>query len=293
MSKTSAILDCNEKGVEDDSMKENEAVEYVPNTGVQLNNSGDIRITVESRDIYSHPVESYLLIGGRLTNTDGTAYADADMVTLINNGVVHLFDSMRYDIDGKEMETLRYPGQALIMLKALTISDDQSRAEGLSELWAKYSTTAAAATNTGFAARQAWVVQSPQEKGRFQVRTPLKEIFGFSEDLNVVYGLKEQLTLRRKADTDAIFKAAAAADGKVVLDQISWFLPVVEPNQQALSALTKQIESKSELEIDYRIPQITTFTWPLTVKAGSERPRYMIVAFQTGKKTIKLRTVVF
>lgn len=54
MSKTSTILDRNEKGVEDDSIKEYEVIKYVPNTEVQLNKSGDMRITVESRDIYSH-----------------------------------------------------------------------------------------------------------------------------------------------------------------------------------------------------------------------------------------------
>ena len=170
------------------------------------------------------------------------------MVTLTNNGVMHLFDSIRYDIDGKEIKTLRDPREAMTMLQALTISEDQSRTEGLNELWAKDSTVVAAATNTGFAARQAWVAQSSQEKDRFQVRIPLKEIFGLSEDyLKVVNGLKQQLMLRRRADTDAIFKAAAAGNLKAVLDQISWFMPVAEPNQQAMFASTKQIESKSEL----------------------------------------------
>lgn len=294
MAKTGAILDWGQEGVFDESIKEYEYIEYTPITGAQLNSSGDIRITVESQDMFSHPSESYLLISGRLTKQDDSAYANADVVSLTNNGVMHLFDSFRYDLGGKEIETVRYPGQSMTMLKALTVSDDQSRTEGLNEMWVKDSSaTASLTTNTGFATRQSWIVQSPQEKGRFQVQIPLKEIFGFCEDYTkVIYGLKQVLTLKRKADTDAIYKAAAADDGKVTLDKVSWYLPIVDPNDEEKFALTKQIEDKTELSIDYRmrqadnisVPQSTNFDWRLTVKAGAEKPRYVVVAFQTGKE---------
>lgn len=294
MAKSEAILEWSVNGVFDESIKEYEFMEYTPITGTQLNSSGDIRITVETQDIFSHPSESYLLISGRLTKEDGAAYTNADAVALTNNGVMHLFDSFRYDLSGKEVETVRYPGQSLTMLKALTVSDDQSRTEGLNEMWAKDSgATASLTTNTGFTTRQSWIVQSPQEKGRFQVQIPLKEIFGFAEDYTkVIYGLKQTLTLRRKADTDAIFKAAAVDDGKVTLDRVSWYLPIVEPNDEEKFALMKKIENKTELSIDYRmrqadtitVPQTTNFDWRLSVKTGSEKPRYVIVAFQTGKQ---------
>lgn len=294
MSKSEAILNWREEAVFDDSIKEYEYMEYTPITGTQLNSSGDIRITVESQDMYSHPSESYLLVSGRLTKEDGSAYTNADVVTLTNNGIMHSFDSVRYDLGGKEIETLRYPGQTMTMLKALTISDDQSRTEGLNALWAKDGgATASLTANTGFTERHGWIIISPQEKGRFQVQIPLKEIFGFCEDYTkVIYGLKQVLTLKRKADTDAIFKAAAADDGKVTLDKVSWFLPIVDPNDEEKFALKKQIEDKTELSIDYRmrqadniaVPPSSSFDWRLTVKAGAEKPRYVIVAFQTGKE---------
>ena len=54
----------------------------------------------------------------------------------------------------------------------------------------------------------------------------MKHIFGFCEDYDkIVYGLKHNLTLVRKADDDAIFRGAAAGAGKVSLDKISWFIP--------------------------------------------------------------------
>ena len=49
----------------------------------------------------------------------------------------------------------------------------------------------------------------------------MKHIFAFCEDYDkIVYGLKHSLTLVRKTDDDAIFRAAAAGAGKVSLDKI-------------------------------------------------------------------------
>ena len=54
--------------------------------------------------------------------------------------------------------------------------------------------------------------------------------FDFCEDYDkIVSGLKHNLTLVRKTDDDAIFRAAAADAGKVSLDQISWFMRHVIP----------------------------------------------------------------
>ena len=58
----------------------------------------------------------------------------------------------------------------------------------------------------------------------------MKHIFGFCDDYDkIVYGLKHNLTLVRKTDDDEIFRGAAAGDGKISLDKISWFIPHVIP----------------------------------------------------------------
>ena len=56
-----------------------------------LINGGDIRISIESQDIFTHPSESYLIFEGRLTNADDTLYVNADEVALTNNAIMHLF----------------------------------------------------------------------------------------------------------------------------------------------------------------------------------------------------------
>ena len=59
--------------------------EYDPITGTNLNNGDDIRISIESQDVLTHPSERYLIFESRLTKADNTAYVNADEVALTNN----------------------------------------------------------------------------------------------------------------------------------------------------------------------------------------------------------------
>ena len=66
------ILKFTETPIIDKSIEEYEYHEYEPITGNSLNNGGDIRISIESQDIFTHPSESYLIFDGCLTKADGT-----------------------------------------------------------------------------------------------------------------------------------------------------------------------------------------------------------------------------
>jgi len=173
------------------------------------------------------------------------------------------------------------------MLGILKYPYDFSTAQGLNQLWHKDTTsTAVIAENTGFATRQSYLIRKPTSKGTFSFIVPLKHIFGFCDDYDkIVYGFKHTLTLVRKADDDAIFRANAAAAGKVNLDKISLFMPHVLPSDMKKIQLYKTIESKAKLPVAFRarqcdtitVPESTTFSWRLSVKTSPEKPRYIIV----------------
>ena len=186
-----------EAPIVDESIEEYEYHEYEPITGANINNPGEIRINIETQDLFTHPSESYLIIEGRLTKADGTAYANVDNVTLTNNALMHLFSNIKYQLSGQEIESLFYPGQGTTMLGLLKYPDDFSKSQGLNQLWYKDTgATANSANNTGFQIRQSYLIQSPDPKGTFSFRIPLKHIFGFCEDYDKnVYGLKQCLTL--------------------------------------------------------------------------------------------------
>ena len=285
----------------DDSIDRYEAIAYEPVAGTNLNSSGqDIRLTIETQDIFTHPSESYLIIEGRLLKADDTDYAVNDLITLTNNGIMHLFKRVRYDLSGQEIENIMNVGQATTMLGLLKYPDDFSKSKGLNQLWFKDTSANANNNNTGFSIRRNYIIVNADPRGTFSFKIPLKNIFGFCGDYDkVVYGLKHNLTLTRNNDNDAIFKTAnidaghdAVADGKVILSKISWFMPHVTPADKDKMELYKIIERKEKIPVGYRmiqcdsasIPQnSTSFSWRLSVKSSPEVPRFIIGGFQTNK----------
>ena len=284
----------------DDSIDKYEDIEYEPVAGTNLNSSGaDIRLAIETQDVFTHPSESYLIIEGDLKKNDNNRYANDDPIALTNNGIMHLFKRIRYDLSGQEIENIMNVGQATTMLGLLKYPDDFSKSKGLNQLWYKDTTdTAVSAENVGFKIRHDYIITDSRPRGSFSFKIPLKHIFGFCRDYDkVVYGLKHNLTLMRNDDNEAIYRGANAAaggglaGGKVVLSKISWFMPHVTPADKDKMELYKIIERKEKIPVGYRmiqcdsasIPQATSFSWRLSVKSSPEVPRFIIVGFQTGK----------
>ena len=82
----------------DESIEQYEYHEYEPISGTSLNNGGDVTISIESQDVFTHPRESYLIFDGRLTKADSSAYVNADEVTLTNIAIMHLFSRIEYHL---------------------------------------------------------------------------------------------------------------------------------------------------------------------------------------------------
>ena len=193
-----SILRITDPILKDDSIDKYEEIAYEKIAGTNLNAPGqDIRLTIETQDIFTYPSESYLIVEGYLEKNlnppNATVYDPAtDLITLTNNGIMHLFKRIRYDLSGQEIENLVHPGQATTMLGLLKYPDDFSKSKGLNQLWYKDTNTNAILGNNGnagFAVRRHYIFDS-DPVGTFSFRIPLKHIFGFCEDYDkIVYGL--------------------------------------------------------------------------------------------------------
>jgi len=90
-----------------------------------LNNPGEIRINIERQDLFTHPSESYFVFDGKLVKAaDDAAYENADVISLTNNGLMHLFSNMKYQLSGQEIESVFHTGQATTMLGLLKYPGD-------------------------------------------------------------------------------------------------------------------------------------------------------------------------
>ena len=297
------ILQITEDIPVDDSIYEYEYKEYNPIVGTDLNR-GSIVLTIESQDIYTHPAESFLVIEGQLAApvappVGGVApYADADVVTLINNGIMYLFSDVRYHLASHEIEVLQNPGHATTMLGLLKYPDDFTKSQGLNQLWLPdtnidNNNEANKVDNLGFKKRNEYIIRTSDPKGTFSFKIPLKHFLGFCEDYKkILYGMQQRLTLTRTNNDNAIFRTAATDAGTVRLDKIRWFMPHVIPSDAYRLQLDKVIEKKEKLPVGYRMLQCDTsqvptnqksFTWRLGVKSSPDIPRFIIVGFQSDK----------
>ena len=99
----------------DTSIDKYEYFECEPVVGTNLNNFGGvIRLYILAQDMFIHPNKSFLLIEGRLTKAvDGSAYANADKISLTNNAMMHLFKAIRYKLSEQEIEQINFPVKRL------------------------------------------------------------------------------------------------------------------------------------------------------------------------------------
>ena len=305
------ILQITEDIPVDDSIYDYEYKEYNPIAGTAAElNRGSIVIVIEAQDIYTQPAESFLLIEGQLIKDDGNPYLLNDEVALINNGIMYLFSDVRYHLASHEIEVLQNPGHVTTMLGMLKFPDDFSKSQGLNQCWIKDTGEGNAVIdggnpNEGFKLRRNYIINMPEgddNKGKFNFKIPLKHFFGFCEDYRkILYGMQQRLTLTRTGDDNAILKGnaaagGAAANGKVKLTKVSWFMPHVIPSDAYRLQLDKIIEKKEKIPVGYRMLQcdnlpvptgFSTFVWRLGVKSSPDIPRFIIVGFQTNKNNLQ------
>ena len=294
-----SILNIGQKYKVDESISNYETYGFYPITGTNLNNAGTITITVQNSDCFYQPSRSWLEFEGKVESTT-TDYTADSLISLANNGIMYLFDSIRYLLSSAEVESVFHPGHASTIMGLAKYPSSYNT--GLSQCWAPDSDDTPTEANTGFKARRGLILTSkPDPLGSFRFAVPLSHIFGFCEDYDkVIYGFQHSIVLTRSSsDHNALFRKANSVahpeqnvpPGKVTLDKLRWMLPRCSPSVAARLELTKQIESKEVLDVGFRMRQcITTvpgeaneFTWRLGVRSSPEQPRYIFIAFQKGR----------
>ena len=299
-----SMLQIDEETQVDDSIQSYKRFAYLPISGTNLNNANPIVIRVENSDNYFRPCDSEIEFEGKVVKENGDNYAKAEAkLTLINNGLMYLFDNIKYELSSTEIESVYQPGQATTMFGLLTKNLNFNDSGGLNSLWLPDDDDGTAkADNEGYNTRRKLlfsnnvvaVAAEDPNSGSFRFSVKLEDIFGFATDYRrVMYGFVHTLTLVRNVNhNDAMFGEADAAAGKVEFSKISWILPNVEPSQVANYELVKLINEQRTLSIDFRVrqcmttvvPQSDTFLWRLGIRTSPEKPRFLVLGFQTDRE---------
>lgn len=271
-----------------------------------------LNFDIQAGDKFLVPSKSDLVIRGKLVKENNALFDVEDEITLINNAIMYLFKSIELRIGNNTIERLNNPGQTSSILGYLTYPDDFNTNAGLSICWSKditnnansleFDESAAAPVahyrprrnqhfNQGFAIRKQFL-NSSNPRGQFSFIIPFSHMFGFSEYEKYLFNIRISLLLTRGSNTLSLFKQDGVDNGKIVLQDIIWRVPEIRLSPHAHADALRKINDNKEVAVSYtrrrddmlEIPNgIRSHTWKLSDSSGIQKPRWLIVAFQTNK----------
>ena len=248
-----------------------------------------IRFNIRTDNLLLHWTNSYLVLNGQLVKkADGTAYANDDLITLIHNAVPHMFSNVKLTVGNRMVEDINQVGHVSSMMYDVLYSRSKGKCDGLQFLWyPDTGTTAVENDNKGFAVRRNFIITQPETNGKFTLRIPMHMFFGFMENFVVLKGYPIEIEMVRGPDFPSIFRAAAAAEGKLKFNSITLDVPIVEPSTVIALEYIKGLKDPQPFLYTFRqrhgmfapVPQnIQDFQQPITSNYFTERPQ---TGFQT------------
>lgn len=264
MSSTDTILNVGEKVLIDDSIESIEIHPYNPYND-SFKNNDEVRIAINRQDLIVLPHQSHLLI-------EGTINKDC---TLINNAIAFLFQDVRYELNGVEIDRTKNCGITTTM-KGLVSYGKESEHALESSAW-----------NMG--------VYKEITDGDFSFTIPLSHLLGFAEDYKkVVINAKHELILNR---TNSNVNCAVPKDTKhadIDITRIVWRVPIVKVSDKEKLRLMEYVENDIPLPIAFRTWDLYEYpllpagsqkhVWPIRTSSQLEKPRFVIIGLQTSRK---------
>lgn len=269
------IINVNSELNFDNSIIDYQFHSHNPYSSNSFGNSDEIRIPIHQQDVYTLPSESFILIEGKLKKQDGTT--DDTTSNLVNNAIAFLFEEIRYEICGTEVDRVKNVGLTTTMKNILTARPGDVH-------W------------MGNAAWDLTNLNTLNDKTNFAFCIPLKILLGFAEDFKeILLNVKQELVLlRSSSDKNAILQSTPALhEIKFIIDKIVWKMPYVKIEDEIKLSLLKLVEKDEPLRMAFRrwqiheypvLPQTNSQTWTVKTLSAIEKPRYVIVGFQTDRK---------
>ena len=193
-------------------------IEYSPSNLATINNNySNISIIFPREDAYICLQNSYISLEFEVLKNDDTRYADGDQISLVNSGPVALFTEAKLVTSfGKHLEKVDNLRPISLMYKLLTSNQQTSQL--------MYGFEESQAT------RRQELTNNKTEKGTFFVRIKLTDIFGFSDQEKITYGLGFTLILKRNNNNDPIIRDNGVDAAKINIKDISWHIPHYVPS---------------------------------------------------------------
>lgn len=262
------ILSIGGEPIFDDSIVKIETHTYNPYANTTFGHSDEIRIPIQQQDLYTLPCESFLYIEGKLILTVGVENANT---TLANNCVAFMFDEIRYELDGVEIDRNRNVGITTTLKNYVSLTTDKNMIM----------------KNAG------WYTFN-NGGGYFNFCIPLAALLGFCEDYKrIVINARHELILIRSRNDNNCIHGNSNAEPQLEILRLQWRMPHVILNEVNKLSMLRALESGRFLSMSFRswdlyefplLQSTTKHSWSIKTTTQLEKPRYVIFALQTDRK---------
>ena len=264
------ILDIEEEPVFDDRIVKYEIHTYNPYANTTFGHSDEIRIPIQQQDLYTLPCESFLYVEGELKINRPV---EGSSVALESNFVALMFDEIRYELDGVEIDRNRNVGITSLIKNYVTISSDRS----------------VIMRNAG------WDTPSVRN-GHFNFCVPMYMLLGFCEDYKrvVINARHELILIRSRNDNNCLF-GDSALEPVINIFKLQWRMPHVLLSDIKKLSMLRALESGKYLSMGFRswdlyefplLQRTTKHSWAIKTATQLEKPRYVVFALQTGRRNV-------
>ena len=267
----SSILNVRQDIQFNDVIKKKEFYGYLPYAGTKFGNNDEIRISIQAQDVYTLIAESYVYVSGKFTSTDKDAH-------LVNNCIAHLFSEIRFELNNVVLDRVKDPGITSTLKGLVSFTQNDELALSVA----------------------GWHHVLPQyikaDDGYFEARIPLNILLGFAETYKkVTLNCKQELILLR-AHTDD--NAYLGKDGKFEIYGVEWLVPQIDVNDEYKLKILRTIKTDRPIQLAFRswelhdlpsMKETSVDKWAIRTTNQLEKPRYVIVAFQTDRKNVKTK----
>jgi hypothetical protein len=254
--------------------------------GKKFDNNDELRLTIQNQDSYTLPCDSYIYVEGTILNAGGKT---PTKTKLVNNAFAYLLAESRYLLNNIEVDQTRNVGYVSTLKGYSSFSPDDARSLATAG-WNEIDTRPKFHTD-----------------GSFTANVPLKLIMGFFEDYKkIIINCKQELVLvRSQGDLNCILTETPAAEGtlekcKIHISKLTWRMPYVEVSDSTRLQLLKYLQQDKSILLSFRswhscekpLPSNAERTeWQVQTSTHFERPRYVILAFQTNKRNVATENV--
>lgn len=241
-------------------------------------NNDEIRIPVNSQELYTVPGESRLYIEGKWAGhrrAGVDAAAPRSTISWSNNAFAFLFDQIRYEVNGVEVDKMKMLGITSTVKTLLTNTDEECRALELGGF-------------TGLFIDEA--------NATFYGLVPLSMLLGFADDFKgVLIRVRQELILVRSRTDKNVWKYNEHPendDVAITLTKVQWMMPHVKFNLGPEKNILDKVKANTSLQLKFRtwevhanpqLPKSSKEVWKLMTTTNVKAPSHIIVVLQTNR----------